>query len=198
MFDVPLFRNIYSPDSRSDMLICQHMDYPEMGINRYIEFYILPLFNNEGETCNYFITTLDVTEDRNRDHDRHLYDKEVHAIKTDIERKKQILAFLLEHSDRHLEEGDDGRMRIVVDNTKLEEARRQLQAVTTQADESVRMKSGFMASMTHELRTPLNAIVEFTGLLDTQGDNPERGKYVRLIRNSCDMLQRLINDITKS
>ncbi|MBR2776551.1 MAG: transporter substrate-binding domain-containing protein, partial [Prevotella sp.] len=25
MFDVPLFRNIYSPDSRNDMLICQHM-----------------------------------------------------------------------------------------------------------------------------------------------------------------------------
>ena len=195
MFDVPLFRNIYSPDNRNDMLVCQHMDYPEMGIDRYIEFYILPLFNSEGETCNYFITTLDVTDDRNRDHDRHLHSQEVLAIKTDIEHKKQTLAFLLEHSDRHLEQDDDGRMRIIVDTAKLEEARRQLQDVTTLADESVRLKSGFMASMTHELRTPLNAIVGFTGLLDTLADNPERGEYVRIIRNSSDMLQRLINDI---
>ena len=111
MFDVPLFRNIYSPDSRNDMLVCQHMDYPEMGIDRYIEFYILPLFNSDGEICNYFITTLDITDDRNRDHDRHLHDKEVHA---------------------------------------------------------------------------------------TQGNNLERGEYVRIIRNSSDMLQRLINDIVKA
>ena len=198
MFDVPLLRNIYSPDSRSDMLVCQHMDYPEMGINRYIEFFILPLFNSDGEICNYFITVLDITDDRNRDHDRHLHDKEVQAIRTDIERKKQTLAFLLEHSDRHLEQGDDGRMRIVVDNTRIEEARRQLQAVTTLADESVRLKSGFMASMTHELRTPLNAIAGFTSVLDTLGDNPERGEYVRIIRNSSDMLQRLINDIIEA
>ena len=198
MFDVPLFRNIYSPDSRNDMLICQHMEYPEMGIDRYIEFFILPLFNSEGEICNYFITTLDITDDRNRDHDRHLLDKKVQAIKADIERKKQTLAFLLEHSDRHLEQGDDGSMRIVVDNAKLEEAQRRLQTVTTLADESVRMKSGFMASMTHELRTPLNAIVGFTGVLDTLGDNPERSEYVRIIRNSSDMLQRLINDIIEA
>ena len=198
MFDVPLFRNIYSPDSRNDMLICQHMDYPEMGINRYIEFYMLPLFNSEGETCNYFITALDVTDDRNRDHDRHLYDKEVYAIKTDIELKKQTLAFLMEHSDRHLEQGDDGKMHIVVDNGKLREARRQLQAVTTLADESVRLKSGFMASMTHELRTPLSTIVKYISALNMQGDNPKRGEYVRIIRNSSDMLQRLINDIIKA
>ena len=198
MFDVPLFRNIYSPDSRNDMLICQHMEYPEMGIDRYIEFFILPLFNSEGEICNYFITTLDITDDRNRDRDRHLHNKEMQAIKTDIERKKQTLAFLLKHSNRHLEQDDDGRMRIVVDNTKLEEARRQLQAVTTLAEESVRLKSGFMASMTHELRTPLNAIVGFTGVLDTLDDNPERGEYVRIIRNSSDMLQRLINDIIEA
>ena len=198
MFDVPLFRNIYSPDSRNDMLICQHMEYPEMGIDRYIEFFILPLFNSEGEICNYFITTLDITDDRNRDRDRHLHNKEMQAIKADIERKKQTLAFLLEHSDRHLEQDDDGKMRIVVDNTKLEEARRQLQAITTLADESVRLKSGFMASMTHELRTPLNAIVGFTSVLDTLDDNPERGEYVRIIRNSSDMLQRLINDIIEA
>jgi signal transduction histidine kinase len=167
-----------------------------MGIDRYIEFYILPLFDSEGETCNYFITTLDITDDRNRDRDRHQHNKKVHDIKTDIERKKQTLAFFLKYSDRHLEQDDDGRMRIVVNNARLEEARLQLQAVTAQVDESVRLKSGFMVSMTNEMRTPLNAIVRFSGLLETQGDNPERGEYVHMIRNYSDMLQRLVNDIS--
>ena len=55
-----------------------------------------------------------------------------------------------------------------------------------------------MASMTHELRTPLNAIVGFTSVLEALGDSPERSEYVRIIRNSSDMLQRLINDIIEA
>ena len=55
-----------------------------------------------------------------------------------------------------------------------------------------------MASMTHELRTPLNAIVGFTSVLQALGDSPERAEYVRIIRNSSDMLQRLINDIIEA
>ena len=55
-----------------------------------------------------------------------------------------------------------------------------------------------MASMTHELRTPLNAIVGFTSVLEALGDSEERGEYVRIIRNSSDMLQRLINDIIEA
>lgn len=195
MFDVPLFRKIYSPEDHNDLLVCQHMDYPEMGINRYIEFYILPLFNKEGETANYFITTLDVTEDRQRDHMHHQQDKEVLAIQADIERQKQCLDFLLKYSDRQLHQGDDGKICITVDTTKLAEAKQQLEEVTRLANESVRLKSGFMASMTHELRTPLNAIVGFTGVLESLDDSPERGEFVRIIRNSSDMLQRLINDI---
>ena len=55
-----------------------------------------------------------------------------------------------------------------------------------------------MASMTHELRTPLNAIVGFTGVLEALGDSPDRAEYVRIIHNSTDMLQRLINDIIEA
>ena len=60
------------------------------------------------------------------------------------------------------------------------------------------MKSAFMASMTHELRTPLNAIIGFTSVMEALGDSPERGEYVRIIHNSTDMLQRLINDIIEA
>lgn len=278
MFDVPLFRNVYSPDDRNDLLVCQHMDYPEMGIDRYIEFNILPLFNADGEIANYFITTLDVTDDRTRDHLKHLQDKDIQLMQAEIENRKQRLNYLLKNSQRFLwhsdienrmlyyyrqlgepeismdfdtylsylaeedrhrtleilnsqemlnndfhgdiyhfnhtttgpEEGwfeisgqpirnKDGKVTghfgVSIDITNFMKARKELEIVTKQASESVRMKSGFMASMTHELRTPLNAIVGFTSVLSAFADSPERPEYVRIIRNSSDMLQRLINDI---
>ena len=278
MFDVPMFRNIYTPDDRNDLLVCQHMDYPEMGIDRYIEFNILPLFNADGEIANYFITTLDVTDDRTRDHLRHLQDKDILLMQAEIENRKQRLNYLLKNSQRFLWHSDienkmlyfyrqlgepeismdfdtylsclveedrqrafemlnsqemlnndfhgdiyhfhhtttnpeeawleisgqpihnkDGKVTghfgVSVDVTNFMKARKELEIVTKQASESVRMKSGFMASMTHELRTPLNAIVGFTSVLSALADSPERPEYVRIIRNSSDMLQRLINDI---
>lgn len=278
MFDVPLFRNVYSPDDRDDLLVCQHMEYPEMGIDRYIEFHILPLFNADGEIANYFITTLDVTDDRTRDHLKHLQDKDIQQMQTEIESRKQRLSYLLKNSQRflwhsdiesrmlyfyrqldepeismdfetflgYLAEEDRLRMRealnsqemltndihgdiyhfthtmdgpeeewyefsgkpirnkdgkvtghfgVSIDITQAMKTRQDLENETKLASESVRRKSGFMASMTHELRTPLNAIVGFTSVLSALADSPERPEYVRIIRNSSDMLQRLINDI---
>ena len=198
MFDVPLFRNVYSPADRDDLLVCQHMEYPEMGIDRYIEFHILPLFNADGEIANYFITTLDVTGDRTRDHMKHLQDKDIQKMQHEISRLKRCLSFLMNNSDRQLSQDDNGKFVITIDNSRLQQAKQELEAERKLANESVRMKSGFMASMTHELRTPLNAIVGFTGVLPALADSPEREEYVRIIRNSSDMLQRLINDIIEA
>ena len=96
----------------------------------------------------------------------------------------------------------DGRITghegITSDITKITNTRQQLVEETKRAEDSVRMKSAFMASMTHELRTPLNAIVGFTSVIEALGDSPERAEYVRIVRNSSDMLQRLINDIIEA
>jgi len=91
-----------------------------------------------------------------------------------------------------------GHEGVVTDLSEYYETKKMLEDQTNLAKDSVRLKSGFMASMTHELRTPLNAIIGFTGVLDSMGEGPERQELVRIIRNSCDMLQRLINDIIEA
>ena len=63
MFDVPLFRNAYNPDDRHDCYVCQHMDYPELNINQYIEFHVHPLLNKNGEVANYFVSVFDITDE---------------------------------------------------------------------------------------------------------------------------------------
>jgi len=49
--------------------------------------------------------------------------------------------------------------------------------------------------MTHEIRTPLNAIVGFCDLLQTVDSPDDRKEFIRIIRNNCNMLLHLINDI---
>jgi signal transduction histidine kinase len=82
--------------------------------------------------------------------------------------------------------------------TKLMETQQQLKEETVRAEDSGRMKSAFLANMTHEIRTPLNAIVGFSDLLPVVDTKEERLEFIRIIRNNCDMLMRLINDILEA
>ena len=82
--------------------------------------------------------------------------------------------------------------------TFLMDAQEQLKRETSRAEDSGRMKSAFLANMTHEIRTPLNAIVGFSDLLPMIDTQEERMEFIRIIRNNCDMLMRLINDILEA
>ena len=80
----------------------------------------------------------------------------------------------------------------------LMEAQQKLKDETQRAEESGKMKAAFLANMTHEIRTPLNAIVGFSDLLPVVEGHDERMEFIRIIRNNCDMLVRLINDILEA
>jgi len=91
--------------------------------------------------------------------------------------------------------GQFGVIRIITD---LMEAQQRLKEETSRAEDSGRLKSAFLANMTHEIRTPLNAIVGFSDLLPVIDEPEERMEFIRIIRNNCDMLLRLINDILEA
>ena len=71
----------------------------------------------------------------------------------------------------------------------------QLRKETERAKESGQMKSVFLANMTHEIRTPINAIVGFSEVLAALSDSAEKQEIAQIIKNNCDMLLRLVNDI---
>jgi len=97
---------------------------------------------------------------------------------------------------------NDGRVSnyigVVRNITSLIDAQEQLKKETARAENSGKMKSTFLANMTHEIRTPLNAIVGFSDLLPVVDTQEERMEFIRIIRNNCDMLMRLINDILEA
>lgn len=87
-----------------------------------------------------------------------------------------------------------GYFGLIRDVTLLMEEQEMLRRETERANDSDRMKSVFLANMTHEIRTPLNAIVGFSDLLQAIDSPDEKLEMMRIIRNNCDMLLRLIND----
>ena len=279
MYDIPLMQGMISPNSKDGVSFCQHFDYPEFGLNKYIDVSIQPLFNAEGDLINYFCTTFDVTREHDLYKEGLLLSKEREQTQQEISLRNDRLYYLLSRSERYLmsssihderitfyrtpdkseyqysfsrfqrilaKEDREAVMNILYDDkshsshtctihliepfeglsgtvftitfhpvmndqgeiighegiasdiTRITKTSKELAKETLLAEESLRMKSAFMASMTHELRTPLNAIIGFTSVMEALGDSPERGEYVRIIHNSTDMLQRLINDIIEA
>ena len=120
-----------------------------------------------------------------------------HFNNTPVENTPQwyIISGLPIHDEKGRFTGHFGVLRNI---TYLMESQERLRRETARANDSGRMKSMFLANMTHEIRTPLNAIVGFSDLLQTIDNEEERKEFIRIIRNNCDMLLRLINDILEA
>ena len=280
LFDDPLTQPFIQQGKRDVFHYCGRMYYPELGIDKFIESRIQPVFDDEGHAVFYVVTARDVTAERDmymkqREHDRQLqatndritlYEKQLrylleeskmwvwrfdlvehritflrslrHAeIEETFEDYKKSLAedsreSLLQNMRQYVQKGlpfqavyemkntpltqshawhsisgmplhePDGTVRryfgIVRDITDLMSAQERLREETARAEDSGRMKAAFLANMTHEIRTPLNAIVGFSDLLQVVETQEERQEFIHIIRNNCDMLLRLINDILEA
>ena len=120
-----------------------------------------------------------------------------HFLNTPVEQDPQwyIISGMPIHDENGKFTGHFGVLRNI---TYLMETQERLRRETERANDSGRMKSMFLANMTHEIRTPLNAIVGFSDLLQTIDSQEDRMEFIRIIRNNCDMLLRLINDILEA
>ena len=277
IYDLDMLKDDFAPDSHEIFHACQHISYPELGVDKYIEMRVRPTLDNDGELLYYIITARDITSERAmyvelKRQDQALkratetnnhYEKEMHDLlincnmfiwhvdlKTGIIRfsrsldgkeytetldeyvnsmfedeRQQVLEYIknirdfkrtfnmvhhfhytpfsdtpewfavsgMPQTDEHGEL--IGLFGVVRNVSELMDAQQRLKEETARAENSGMQKSAFLANMTHEIRTPLNAIVGFSDLLQMVDDTEQRQEFIRIIRNNCDMLLRLINDI---
>ncbi|MFT5750000.1 MAG: signal transduction histidine kinase/CheY-like chemotaxis protein, partial [Ancylomarina sp.] len=70
-----------------------------------------------------------------------------------------------------------------------------LKVAKEKAEESDRLKSAFLASMTHEIRTPLNAIIGFSNLIAMESSDPKMEEFSNIISKENDLLLQLVDDL---
>ena len=78
---------------------------------------------------------------------------------------------------------------------KMKEINLTLRKAKEIAENASIQKSQFLANMSHEIRTPLNAITGFISLLNEKETDPEKLKYLQVVKNSSDSLLHIISDI---
>lgn len=85
---------------------------------------------------------------------------------------------------------------IIVDITEKIRYTEELKKQISRAEQADKLKSAFLANMSHEIRTPMNSIVGFSQILTFPDiDEHTRLEYAEYIRNSSDLLLKIINDI---
>ncbi|MFC2138387.1 PAS domain S-box protein [Bacteroidota bacterium] len=85
---------------------------------------------------------------------------------------------------------------ITAQNEGLRFINEELVKAKNKAEESTKLKSAFLANMSHEIRTPMNGIIGFSSLLNKPGIiDDKRDEYIKIIRNSCGDLLRIVDDI---
>lgn len=85
--------------------------------------------------------------------------------------------------------------RVINDVTSRNRIIRDLKAAMQSAQNANAAKSQFLANMSHEIRTPLNGIVGMAQLLKETSLVKDQLEYVDSIKDSCDLLVAVINDI---
>ena len=78
---------------------------------------------------------------------------------------------------------------------RLQESNQRLDQALEAAQESARVKTAFLATISHELRTPMNGVIGMTSLLAETALTPEQSSYTETIRQCGEALLQLINDV---
>ncbi|WDE03024.1 response regulator [Thalassomonas viridans] len=108
-----------------------------------------------------------------------------------------VIKYIEVHA-KAMSDGYGGIIRLVGTNIDISEQKNLenlKQEALELAEESLRLKSEFLASMSHEIRTPMNGVLGMLGLLEHTQLSKQQQHYVELASTSAQSLLSLINDI---
>jgi PAS domain S-box-containing protein len=95
--------------------------------------------------------------------------------------------------------GPDGKstglIGVIIDQSDIKQASRDLMAAKGVAESANRLKSDFLANMSHEIRTPMNGLIGMADLALNLAVDPTQREYLQIAKSSAMSLLQIINDI---
>lgn len=98
LFTTPLVKGQFDPKSHDNFHVCQHMYYPDLNLDKYIEFKIRPVVDDNDELQYYLVTARDMTAERNTYLNQRQHDKQIISANEAIEQYEEQLHYLLDNS----------------------------------------------------------------------------------------------------
>lgn len=97
MFEMSTIKDKYEKGSKENFHVCQHVQRPENGFDKYLEIKIRPTFDEQGELQFYIVTGRDVTAERDIYVKQHKHDLELLKASKIINMRETQLNYLLEN-----------------------------------------------------------------------------------------------------
>ncbi len=98
LYDDEYAKSFIGQDSNEVFHICGRMQYPELGLDKYIESRVRPVFDDEGNRVFYIVAARDVTAERDLYMQQREHDRRLQQSNAQITAYEEQLHYLLEQS----------------------------------------------------------------------------------------------------
>lgn len=95
LFNAPLFRDVLTPGMTEPIHACQHMYYPDINLNKYLEYHIKPAFTEDNEIRYYMVTTRDITAERKIYLEQQATERQLKVTNDEVNKFEQQMNYLL-------------------------------------------------------------------------------------------------------
>lgn len=99
LFEAPLFRDILYKGMREVVHACQHMYYPDIHLDKYLEYRVRPAFTAEGEIRFYVVTVRDITAERNLYREQLVTERQLKMTTEEVHKFESQMNYLLSNSN---------------------------------------------------------------------------------------------------
>ena len=95
LFEAPLFKGLLSPGMKDTVHACQHMHYPDIHLDKYLEYRVRPVINEQNEIIYYAVTVRDVTSERNLYREQLAIKRQLDVTNKEVEKFEKQMNYLL-------------------------------------------------------------------------------------------------------
>ena len=102
LFDAPLFKDVLFPNMKEVTHACQHTYYPDINLDKYLEYRIRPVFSDEGEIRYYAVTVRDITEERNLYKEQQTIQQQLEMTNNEVNKFEVQMNYLLSNTNMYI------------------------------------------------------------------------------------------------